>query len=88
MTLVVLYFAALRELLGIPEETLHVELETLPAGTPFTVARLAERLVSVHPELEGRLASVRFAVNESFADAADPVRDGDTIAVIPPVSGG
>jgi molybdopterin converting factor small subunit len=31
---------------------------------------------------------VRIAVNHAVADAATPVRDGDEVALFPPVTGG
>ena len=37
---------------------------------------------------EGRLASVRFARNEEFAESRDAIAEGDVIALIPPVAGG
>jgi molybdopterin converting factor subunit 1 len=82
MTVVVLYFAALRELLGMSEET----LSDVPG--PLTVQAFAELLGRRHGALVPRLGSVRFAVNESFVNARDPIEDGDTVALIPPVSGG
>jgi molybdopterin converting factor subunit 1 len=82
MTIVVLYFAALRELLGKSEET----LSELPGE--LTIGALAERLVELHPALSPHLGSVRFALNESFVDLGAQVTEGDTVALIPPVSGG
>ncbi len=82
MTLLILYFAALRELLGTSEERLTV----LPG--PLSVRALAEHLGRLHPELLPHLGSVRFAVNETFVDSGALVVEGDTVALIPPVSGG
>lgn len=82
MQIVVLYFAALRELLAMPQEQLELEPRTL------TVAELSRQLVARHPALDGRLGSVRFALNESFVHLDATVRDGDTVALIPPVAGG
>ena len=78
----ILYFAAVRELVGQSEEAL-----TLPDGVA-TVARLAAHLEALHPALRGRLAQVRFAVDEELVDAAHPLRDGAEVALIPPVAGG
>jgi len=80
--IVVLYFAALRELLGISEE--HV---SLPVG-PLDVRGLSEHLARRHPGLEAHLPSVRFAVNEAFVSLGAPLGPGDVVALIPPVSGG
>jgi molybdopterin synthase sulfur carrier subunit len=77
-----LYFAGLRELLGMSEET----LSDVPG--PLTVQVFAELLGRRHGALVPRLGSVRFAVNESFVNAHDAIEDGDTVALIPPVSGG
>lgn len=82
MTVTVLYFAAVRDLVGTDEERLE-----LPAGVA-TVEALAAHLVDRHPALAGRLGYVRFARNEEFASLAEAVADGDTIALIPPVAGG
>ena len=78
----ILYFAAVRDLVGKSEEELELpeqvnELESL-------VAELERQ----RPELAGRLGGVRFALNETFASAHDRVSAGDVIAVIPPVAGG
>lgn len=82
MTVVILYFAALRELLARSEEEL-----TLPAG-PITIDELAARLAERHPGLAPHLASVRFAINESFVSGGAQVAPGDRVALLPPVSGG
>ena len=78
----VLYFAALRELLGISEEQL-----SLPVG-PLDVRGLSQHLARRHPRLEAHLPSVRFAVNEAFVSLEVPLAPGDVVALIPPVSGG
>jgi molybdopterin converting factor small subunit len=41
-----------------------------------------------HPGLKGCLGGVRVAVNECFAEAAESIRSGDVVALIPPVAGG
>ena len=74
-------FAIQRELAG----TREVMLE-LPDGG--TVADAWNGLVDVHPALAPGRASVRFARNGAYADAATALSDGDEVAMIPPVSGG
>ena len=81
-TVHVLYFAAVRDLVGRVEELLDL---------PESVRRVEDfvrLLEEVHPELKGRLGGVRFAVNETFADSFDEIHDRDVVAVIPPVAGG
>ncbi len=82
MKLTVLYFAAVRDLVGKDEEALDV-----PASVT-SIGALALHLSSLHPALEGRLKHVRFARNEEFADDRDALSEGDTVALIPPVAGG
>jgi molybdopterin synthase sulfur carrier subunit len=78
----VLYFAAVRDLVGREEETLD-----LPADVG-TVAAFSAWIALHHEALGGRMASVRVARNESFAEAADALREDDVLALIPPVAGG
>ena len=82
MKVKVLYFAAVRDLAGIDEESLE-----LPDGVA-TIDAFCTHLQRVKPALEGRLGHVRFARNEEFARGADAIGDGDVIALIPPVAGG
>lgn len=81
MKVVVLYFAALRDAVGAASETV-----SLPEGVR-TVSDLLQEL-GQRPQLQGKLGSVRVALNESFADGAATLTDGDTAALIPPVQGG
>lgn len=76
----ILYFAAVAELVGQREESFSTDAASVGA--------LMAALEARHPALRGRLDQVRFAVNETFARATDPIAPGDVVAVIPPVAGG
>ncbi len=52
-----------------------------------TVAELRAALRQSFPALEN-LRSWMIAVNSNYADDSLPIREGDEVAVIPPVSGG
>jgi molybdopterin synthase sulfur carrier subunit len=82
MKVELLFFAAVRDLVGRDSEVID-----LP-DTVETIADLATFLAQHHPPLDGRLASVRFARNETFATNDEVLADGDVIALIPPVAGG
>jgi len=41
-----------------------------------------------HAEALGNLALVRVAVNQDYVGLAHPVREGDEVALFPPVTGG
>jgi len=70
-----------RELAGTAEE--RVELaENATAGDLFAVLR------GKHPQLERYANSLALAVNLEYSDKSRVLRDGDEVALIPPVSGG
>jgi molybdopterin converting factor subunit 1 len=80
-----LYFALLRERMGRAEERI-----ALPPGVA-TVGDLAAWLRGRDAGGAAAFAPgapVRAAVNQDFAQADAPVRDGDEVAFFPPVTGG
>jgi len=79
---VVLYFAALADLMGLREERLELPAEVL------TVRDLVQYLQRARPALSGKLASVRIALDESFAADSDLLAGAQVVALIPPVAGG
>jgi molybdopterin synthase sulfur carrier subunit len=81
----VLYFAALREQLGISAEDIEV-----PSGVG-TVAALRAHLVSRGGAWQTALAEaklVRSAVNQDTAKPSAAIKAGDEVAFFPPVTGG
>ncbi|NOR90060.1 MAG: molybdopterin converting factor subunit 1 [Anaerolineales bacterium] len=81
MTLRILYFATMRDLAGVREETV-----SLPEGS--RVEDLKDLLGKKHPQLIKAFNSAIFAVNREFALDDQPLKEGDEVAVFPPVSGG
>jgi molybdopterin converting factor subunit 1 len=74
-------FARLSELAGVRET--EVELgEGLTAGDVFGL------LCRRYPDLAGMEGVLVFALNAEYVTPDHPVRDGDELALIPPVSGG
>ena len=78
----VLYFAGLRDAIGISDEALE-----LPSDVR-TVGALADHLAARHRAFSERRSHVRLAKNEAFALDHEPLADGDVIALIPPIAGG
>jgi len=79
-----LYFASVKEKLGIARETLELTAEV------SDVAALASRLRNrggAWPEALGA-ASLRVAVNQTMTGMNAAISDGDEIAFFPPVTGG
>jgi molybdopterin synthase catalytic subunit len=77
----VLYFAILRERLGIDGEALD-----LPAGADVGAARA--EIAARHPDIAPLLPRVATAVNQAIVPEAHLLADGDELALIPPVAGG
>lgn len=74
-------FAAYREAYGESELTMQ-----LSDGAP--VSAVCDRLLQEHPELEPWRPLTRFGINLDYALPATPLKDGDEVVLIPPVSGG
>lgn len=85
ITVKVVYLARLREALGRAEEPLHV------AGTDARVADVLAALRARGGAFAAELAAgraVRVAVNHTMARDDAPLREGDEVALLPPVTGG
>lgn len=83
--LTLMYFARLREALGVSSEQID-----LPPGVQ-DVAGLTAWLRQRGGVWESELAAgraYRVAVNQDMAEGATLLKDGDEIAVFPPVTGG
>lgn len=80
-TVSVRLFAGLHQLIG------ERELEmSLPDGA--TVEQLRDALGKRYPIVQGLLSTLVCAVDEEYVDLDHVLRDGDHVALIPPVSGG
>ncbi len=74
-------FAGLHDLLGQRDVSLE-----LSEGA--TVAELREQLAREYPIVTPFMSTLVAAVDEEYVTAEHPLRDGDDVALIPPVSGG
>lgn len=80
-----LYFAWLRARIGHAEENLP-----LPEGV-LDVAGLLDwlqRRGGIYAEALHDLSIIRVAVNQDYVGRDHPLRDGDEVALFPPVTGG
>ncbi|MDF2763075.1 MAG: moaD [Rhodospirillales bacterium] len=81
----VLYFAWLKQKVGLAEEEVNPPAEVRDvAGLLNWLAQRSAR----HGDALARRSVVRVAVNQSYAGPDHPVRPGDEIALFPPVTGG
>jgi MoaE-MoaD fusion protein len=76
-----LYFAIVREIIGQSEESREVKPDQ-------TVGQLFDELAVDYPAIQRLRRSILFMVNEEYANPDQPLRDGDVVALIPPVAGG
>ena len=81
MRVTVRLFARLRDLAGSGELVRDVP-------DPATVQTVWRSLVSDMPALADYERTMSVAVNADYARMTAPVRDGDEVAFLPPVSGG
>ena len=82
MRVTVKLFAGLREAAGTSD------LDEQFEGDSITVAEFTQRFADRRPALKPQLETVAVAVNEEYARGEAPIRDGDVVALIPPVAGG
>ncbi len=81
MKIKVLYFSSIKDKLKKKEDLLDISENT-------TLEDVISLLKEKYPEIAESLDKSMFAVNEEYANKDKILKEGDTVAVIPPVSGG
>ena len=81
MSIRVLFFASLADIAGGRERQVD-------SAEVKDVLSVFNKFTGEFPDMETHRASVLFALNSEFVRSDAPVRDGDEIAFLPPVSGG
>lgn len=61
---------------------------TVSVGEGETIGAVRDRLARCYPALARFLPTLLYARNEEYATEDTPLTAGDTLALIPPVSGG
>jgi len=80
MKVEILYFSQIKDKVGKSSEVLEF--------TGNTVSDLVEFLAQKYPNAKDVLEKSMFAVNEEYVEKQKILKEGDKIAIIPPVSGG
>jgi MoaE-MoaD fusion protein len=81
MRITVRFFAVIRDRAGVSQ----VEMDV---GDGVSVAATLEAIGGQFPQLTTLLPRIACAVNQTYVDRSTLLRDGDELALIPPVSGG
>mmetsp|Transcript_4616 Transcript_4616/g.9986 ORF Transcript_4616/g.9986 Transcript_4616/m.9986 type:complete len:84 (+) Transcript_4616:119-370(+) len=83
MRIKLLFFAKSREVVGKSEEDINVE-------EGATTVELRAKLIAKYPGLESVMKTCVFALNQEYVPQSEaaPLKEGDEVAVIPPLSGG
>ncbi|HEY7088964.1 MAG TPA: molybdopterin converting factor subunit 1 [Tepidisphaeraceae bacterium] len=81
MRITVRFFAILKDRAGVGEAKIE-----LPEGS--TVSAAVESIAARFAGVRSDLNRAAFAVNRNYAKPEQVLRDGDELALIPPVSGG
>jgi molybdopterin converting factor subunit 1 len=74
-------FSLAKDLAGFEERRISV-------SQPARADEVLRYLVDLNPKFEQWKSSLRLAVNLEYVRGDHPLREGDEVAVIPPVSGG
>jgi len=77
----VLFFASLKDITG--ESGIDLELDE-----NADVESLKVEVTSMYPKLKPFMSFVKIAINQEFAEANSVIKNGDELAILPPVSGG
>lgn len=79
----ILYFASLREALGVSEETFALDESNVAALLDLLRAR-----GGAYAEALDARKRFRVAINQDMATLDSRIRHGDEVAIFPPVTGG
>ena len=81
MRIKVLYFSSVKDKIGMSSEDIELAENS-------TVNDLVKLLSEKYPQIKDSLQNSMFAINEEYASTDKKLKEGDTVAIIPPVSGG
>ena len=92
MRVKVMYFGVLRDLFGVPDDTVEVgDGATVAELLRFLRGRTSNDAMGNGAQSisdEGLWRSLAVAVNREYSSPDAALRDGDEVALLPPVSGG
>ena len=76
------------ELYGVLREAVGDTAVTLDLEPPLAIAEVLDALTAAYPALEPHLPRVACAVADTMRSRTDQIQPGETLVLLPPVSGG
>jgi molybdopterin converting factor subunit 1 len=77
----ILYFATVKDATGIRMESIDLSDDT-------TIREMLSKISIIYPKLKHILNNIQISVNYRIVDFNTILKDGDEVALLPPISGG
>ncbi len=77
----ILYFANVKDATGVRKDAIE-----LPQDTP--IKKLLTKISLTYPNIKGMLNNIQISVNYKVVNMNTILKDGDEVALLPPISGG
>ena len=77
----VLYFASAKDATGSRKESFKLSKDT-------TIKDLLSKISITHPKIINVLNTMQFSINYKVVDVNTVLKEGDEVALLPPISGG
>ena len=81
LKITILYFARVKDLVGLEKEIIYLSYGT-------TVETLLVKISLNHPKIKDMLNIIQVAINYKIVNKNAHLKNGDEVAILPPVSGG
>ena len=77
----ILYFATVKDATGIRMESIDLSNDT-------SIREMLSKISIIYPKLKHILNNIQISVNYRIVDLNTVLKDGDEVALLPPISGG
>jgi molybdopterin converting factor subunit 1 len=77
----ILYFATVKDATGIRMESIDLSNDT-------SIREMLTKISIIYPKLKNILNNIQISVNYKIVDLNTVLKEGDEVALLPPISGG
>jgi molybdopterin converting factor subunit 1 len=77
----ILYFATVKDATGIRMESIDLSNDT-------SIREMLSKISTIYPKLKHILNNIQISVNYKIVDLNTVLKEGDEVALLPPISGG